>query len=948
MPSQQEQPDRSGKPSVHEYITGALPFALPGQEEEPAEPTRVVRRHRREGVGRTVRTLFALGMTVVLMTALGASMAFSSEPTKLLVLDSFDRPDSVDWGFTDNAQRWMYPSGRNGVALVSGKGAMAVSGRGRSHQTTINTDVRDVTMKFDFSIDKLTGGSGVKVMAILRKSKAGSYRVRVRIGREGRVWLSVAETAGRNSATIIGRPHLIKGWRYKAGQKVTVRAQAIKKDPTQLRVKAWPSSGKEPATWQLVRNDVSADIGGTGRVGLRAMVTRRAASPTAIVRFDNLSVNRAQTAERIATHAEHRPETSAPSRATGPSREILQVGTTDVTQTSAKVKWTLDEPATGFVKYGKTKKYGRETAHEESFDYTTHIQQLTGLEPDTSYHYAVVSMDKAGNRKVSRDLTFETSGAASVPAPAPVPPAVTPAPPAVTPPPAQEPPVVTPAPTPAPPVTTPAPTPVPPEPTDTAPPTFVDVSVTALTETTAEVTWTLDEPATGRLEYGASTAYGSKTNKETSFDYTTHIQTMSGLKPGTRYHFRAISEDEAGNWAASADQTFTTDATPPPAATPEPPPAAAPEPPPAAAPEPPPAATPEPTPTPTPKPTPAPTPKPTPKPTAPPSNAVNVPSSIDATGSKDVSSALQSFINDAANGSTIVFKAGGTYRLGKTVRISGKRNITLEGNGARLNLTGTSGSDSKGLQVQSSSGTTIRNLTMVGNNSEAGTSDACCSLESQHAIAVSGATDTLIEKVDIRRVWGDCVYINATSPGAAWSDGVTFRDSTCRLTGRHGVGLIRGSNIRVVNNVFDEIGFMVIDIEPGASDAGARDVVIRGNDIGSYGLGDQYNAWLLAACGKPGAVIRDVTLTDNTIEGNRIGWSGNNGRPMRALSVRICGDNGTREDFTVTDNVAQTAIDGPAMYFTDVKGVTVTGNAQPLSKGELASFSGCSGVTYDG
>ena len=112
-------------------------------------------------------------------------------------------------------------------------------------------------------------------------------------------------------------------------------------------------------------------------------------------------------------------------------------------------------------------------------------------------------------------------------------------------------------------------------------------------------------------------------------------------------------------------------------------------------------------------------------------------------------------------------------------------------------------------------GTTIRDFTIVGNNSEAGTSDACCSREGQHGIAVFSGNDTLIEDVDIRRVWGDCVYVNsATVPGGAWTDGVTFRDSTCRLTGRHGVGIIRAKDVRIVNNRFDEIGFMVVDIEP--------------------------------------------------------------------------------------------------------------------------------------
>ena len=137
---------------------------------------------------------------------------------------------------------------------------------------------------------------------------------------------------------------------------------------------------------------------------------------------------------------------------------------------------------------------------------------------------------------------------------------------------------------------------------------------------------------------------------------------------------------------------------------------------------------------------------------------------------------------------------------------------------------------------------------MVGNNSEAGTSAACCSREAQHGIAVLSADATLIEDMDIRRVWGDCVYVNYRSGLAGdWSDGVTFRDSSCTLTGRHGVGIIAGKNLRIERNVFDQIGFMIVDIEPNDSSGGASDVLVADNTIGSYGLTDQY----VTHCSRP-------------------------------------------------------------------------------------------------
>ena len=135
---------------------------------------------------------------------------------------------------------------------------------------------------------------------------------------------------------------------------------------------------------------------------------------------------------------------------------------------------------------------------------------------------------------------------------------------------------------------------------------------------------------------------------------------------------------------------------------------------------------------------------------------------------------------------------------------------------------------------------------------------------------------------------------------------------------------------------------MVVDIEPDASDEGASDVVIRGNDIGTYGLTDQYDAASSRPAGASGAVVRDVTLTGNTVAGNRAGNDG----PCLGLNVWVCGDHGPRADFVVTDNVAPDGRPGPAMNFTESDGVTVTGNSQPLSSGELATFPGSTGVTY--
>jgi hypothetical protein len=321
-----------------------------------------------------------------------------------------------------------------------------------------------------------------------------------------------------------------------------------------------------------------------------------------------------------------------------------------------------------------------------------------------------------------------------------------------------------------------------------------------------------------------------------------------------------------------------------------------------------------------------------------------VPDTIDATGSRNVAAELQSFVSNAPNGSTIVLKAGGTYRLDRRVSISGKRNVTLEGNGATIRSPLAGGFDNGVFFVENySENVVIRNLTIVGANDKAGTSDAYdLSHEQQTAISVFGSTNTIIEGVTIRRVYGDCLYVSSTL-GEIWANGVTFRDSTCELTGRNGVSVIAGNHVLIERVMFDEIGTAVLDIEPDNSREGATDVVLRDSTIGTYGLNDLYDAYVLASVGATGSVVRDVTVTNNRIEGNPSG--GYDGRPY-GLHVVVYGKDRTRANIRITNNTVMTPVRGPAIRLEYVQGATVTGNIQPLISGELASFPGSSDVTY--
>ena len=90
---------------------------------------------------------------------------------------------------------------------------------------------------------------------------------------------------------------------------------------------------------------------------------------------------------------------------------------------------------------------------------------------------------------------------------------------------------------------------------DTTPPAIGNVQVTP-GQSTATVSWTTDEPSTGVVNYGQSTAYGLSVSSSSLA--TTHSVNLTGLAAGTLHHYRIQATDAAGNSASTADLTFTT------------------------------------------------------------------------------------------------------------------------------------------------------------------------------------------------------------------------------------------------------------------------------------------------------------------------------------------------------------------------------------------------------
>lgn len=98
--------------------------------------------------------------------------------------------------------------------------------------------------------------------------------------------------------------------------------------------------------------------------------------------------------------------------------------------------------------------------------------------------------------------------------------------------------------------------------TDLTPPTISSIIATP-TAAGMIITWKTNEAANSTVAYGSTTAYGATSVSSTLV--TAHTINITGLNPGTTYHFTVSSVDASGNVQTSGDYTASlkADTTPP-------------------------------------------------------------------------------------------------------------------------------------------------------------------------------------------------------------------------------------------------------------------------------------------------------------------------------------------------------------------------------------------------
>lgn len=186
---------------------------------------------------------------------------------------------------------------------------------------------------------------------------------------------------------------------------------------------------------------------------------------------------------------------------------ISAISVSSIGTTNAMIMWTTNEAADSQVSYGTTTAHGSTSTLDSTLVFT-HIQAIAGLTASTTYHFQVRSKDASGNLAVSSDQTFTTIALA-----------------------------------------------------DTTTPVISALNV-SVGSSTANVSWTTNEAATGKVYYSTVTplvltATSTLTISDGGF-ITSHAFTLTGLSTSTTYFYVVESADVAVNRATSAEQSFTT------------------------------------------------------------------------------------------------------------------------------------------------------------------------------------------------------------------------------------------------------------------------------------------------------------------------------------------------------------------------------------------------------
>ena len=215
-----------------------------------------------------------------------SSQVVSVSAESFVARDDFERVVPSGWSSALVGGAW---STAAGFSVAGGAGVMSLS----PGQTRVNTlagvSAQNVDARAVFGSDKVADGGGLHVNYVVRKSAAGEYRLKLRVGANGAVTVSAAKLVGGAETLLANRA--LSGYTHSAAARLQLRFQAVTAGGiTTLQGKVWPDGSAEPSEWSVSTTDAQAELQGAGQVGVLGYLSGSTTNAPVSVTVDDLEI----------------------------------------------------------------------------------------------------------------------------------------------------------------------------------------------------------------------------------------------------------------------------------------------------------------------------------------------------------------------------------------------------------------------------------------------------------------------------------------------------------------------------------------------------------------------------------------------------------------------------------------------------------------------------------
>ena len=252
----------------------------------------------------------------------------------------------------------------------------------------------------------------------------------------------------------------------------------------------------------------------------------------------------------------------------------------------------------------------------------------------------------------------------------------------------------------------------------------------------------------------------------------------------------------------------------------------------------------------------------------------DVPTTIPADCSADVTEQLNDWMAAVPDGSLIEFGDKACYRVEGSVTLVSRNDLVLEGNGATLRATTrvpTPETNRGQLRLDYGSDITVRDLSLVGVNPKA---EFSLANQFDHNLFIRGTHGVVVTNVHGRNAYGDFIAIAHGMDGTTIPGNITISDVSADTVGRMGISCVACDGVSVENSVFNNIAYHVFDLEIEGDNWPGRNVRYTNNVVEAHG-------WAFFSVGTP-FQTENNDLSNVYIAGNAVTQPGSDERTVPA------------------------------------------------------------------